>query len=106
MRSRLENHVGSGVRLGTTGVEFDPRLISLGSSAGVRFAGAAHFPRQIPVPEGEKLLDWQVDRLGALPPHHGTARIAARCTPLYCPLHEVCLECYESKEMVFSTRLT
>lgn len=61
--------MGSGVRLGTTGVEFDPRLISLGSNAGVRFAGVAQFPRQIPVQEGEKLIDWQVDRLGALVRH-------------------------------------
>ena len=58
--------MGAGLRLGTTGVEVDPRLISLGSNAGVRFAGAAQFPRQIPVQEGEKLLDWRVDRLGAL----------------------------------------
>jgi len=61
---RLENHIGAGVKLGTTGVDFDQRLISLGPNAAVRFAGAATFPRQIPVPRGEKMLDWQFDRLG------------------------------------------
>ena len=55
------------MRLGTSGVEFDQRLISLGPNAAVRFAGAAHFPRQIPVPEGEAPLDWEIDRLGAPP---------------------------------------
>ena len=69
--------MGSGVRLGTTGLEFDPRLISLGSDAGVRVAGAAHFPRQIPVPEGEQLLDWQIDRLGVPPPHYSML-----CSPM------------------------
>lgn len=61
---KLENHIGAGVKLGTTGVDFDQRLISLGPNAAVRFAGAATFPRQIPVPRGEKMLDWQFDRLG------------------------------------------
>ena len=61
---RLDNNVGSGLRLGTTGVEIDQRLISLGPSTAVRFAGVAKFPRQLPVKEGEPLIDWQVDRLG------------------------------------------
>ena len=55
------------MRLGTSGVEFDQRLISLGPNAAVRFAGAAHISRQIPVLEGEKALDWQIDRLGVPP---------------------------------------
>jgi hypothetical protein len=64
LRTRLDNNVGSGLRLGTTGVEIDQRLIKLGPNTAVRFAGVAKFPRQLPVKEGEKLIDWQVDRLG------------------------------------------
>ncbi len=64
MCGRLDNHVGSGLRLGTTGVEIDQRVISLGPNAAVRFAGMAKFPRQLPVKEGEQLIDWQIDRLG------------------------------------------
>ena len=45
-------------------MEIDQRVISLGPNAAVRFAGMAKFPRQLPVKEGEQLIDWQIDRLG------------------------------------------
>jgi hypothetical protein len=61
---RLDNHVGSGVHLSPSGIDFDQRIVTLGQGTSVRFAGHAAFPRQLPVPEGKQLLNWDVDRLG------------------------------------------
>mmetsp|Transcript_18751 Transcript_18751/g.56712 ORF Transcript_18751/g.56712 Transcript_18751/m.56712 type:complete len:379 (+) Transcript_18751:75-1211(+) len=61
---RLDNTVGSGIHLSPQGIDFDQRVVNLGQSTSIRFAGHAGFPRQIPVPEGRPLLETQVDRLG------------------------------------------
>lgn len=61
---RLDNHVGSGVHLSPSGVEFDQRVVTLGRDTSVRFGGRVLFPRQIPVPEGRPLLECDVERLG------------------------------------------
>lgn len=60
---RLDNSVGSGIHLSPSGIDFDQRVLRLGS-AQIRAKGSARFPRQLPVPEGKPLLDWEVDRLG------------------------------------------
>ena len=40
------------------------QVVTLARDTSVRFAGRAQFPKQVPVPEGRPLLDWEVSRLG------------------------------------------
>lgn len=60
---RLENNVGR-VRLSPTGIDFDERVLPLGKGTSLRAAASVLFPRQIPVPEDQPLLDCRIHRLG------------------------------------------
>lgn len=64
VKCRLDNKAGSGIHIGTSGVEFDERVVALGRNAEARFGATVGFPRQIPVMEGEQLLNWDIHRLG------------------------------------------
>ena len=64
MHRRLDNKAGSGIHIGTSGVEFDERVVALGRNAEARFGATVGFPRQIPVMEGEQLFNWDIHRLG------------------------------------------
>lgn len=50
--------------MGPSGIEFDERVLALGANAEARFGASIGFPRQLPVQEGQQLLNWDIHRLG------------------------------------------
>ncbi|CAL8467963.1 g7501 [Coccomyxa elongata] len=61
---RMENCVGKSVHLTPSGIDFDEHVFRLGQGTVMRAAGSVLFPRQLPVEEGEKLVNFKVQRFG------------------------------------------
>ena len=61
---RMENCVGRSVHLTPSGIDFDEHVFRLGEGTVMRAAGSVLFPRQLPVEEGEKLVNFRVQRFG------------------------------------------
>lgn len=61
---RMENCIGRAVHLTPSGIDFDEHVFQLGQGTVVRAAGSVLFPRQLPVEEGEQLLNFRVQRFG------------------------------------------
>mmetsp|Transcript_31971 Transcript_31971/g.80762 ORF Transcript_31971/g.80762 Transcript_31971/m.80762 type:complete len:276 (+) Transcript_31971:206-1033(+) len=60
---RLDNRAGSGLHFSPMGIELDERILALNATTSIRVAAGIGFPRQIPMPEGDK-FGWRIHRLG------------------------------------------
>lgn len=59
---RLDNTSGTGIHLSPAGVEFDERVVRLGSGLSLRAAASLRFPRQLPIDRDDNDLGIKVHR--------------------------------------------
>jgi hypothetical protein len=60
----MENAIGRSMHLTPSGIDFDEHVFQLGQGTVVRAAGSVLFPRQLPVEEGESLVQFRVQKFG------------------------------------------
>jgi len=60
---RLDNNAGSGLHFSPNGIEFDERLVQLGSGLSVRASMGLKFPRSLPIDPHMKEWGFKVHRL-------------------------------------------